>query len=70
MPTPTPPQALRFENVLSGEKVALHPMRHVYARLAKRAEKLTLKRRQPDDTSPEAWMEFVEPGSGIIYYYC
>ena len=70
VPIPTPPQALRFENVLSGEKVELHPMRHVYARLAKRAEKLTLKRRQPDDTSPEAWMEFVEPGSGIIYYYC
>lgn len=59
----------RYVNVLTGKQSEDHPLGHIYSRLAKRAERLNFKRQSPDATSPEAWMEFVEP-SGTPYYYC
>ena len=60
---------LRYRNVLTNATEDLHPLRHVYARLARRAERVAFKRTTPDATSPEAWMEFVD-ASGTPYYYC
>jgi len=65
----TRPKKTTYRNVISDVSEERHPLRHVYSRLAKRSEKIALKRNLPDSTSPEAWMEFVEP-SGTPYYYC
>jgi len=64
-----PPSAPIYRNVLTHEKETQHPLRHVYARLAKRQAKLIFQRKKPDAMSPEAWMEFVGSG-GAPYYYC
>jgi hypothetical protein len=73
-PERTPPSGKawvgpKYRNVLNDQVEDRHPLRHVYSRLAKRAEKLAFKRSTPDETSPEAWMEFVD-SSGTPYYYC
>jgi hypothetical protein len=64
-----PPSLTHYRNVLTDAVEERHPLRHVYARLARRASKVAFKRAAPDTTSPEAWMEFTEP-SGTPYYYC
>jgi len=68
-PMAPPPSAPIYRNVLTHEKETQHPLRHVYARLAKRQAKLIFQRKKPDAMSPEAWMEFVGSG-GAPYYYC
>lgn len=60
---------MQYRNVINKEVELKHPFHYVYSRLAQRSKKLALKRVRPDESSPEAWMEFVEP-SGTPYYYC
>ena len=52
-PTAPPPSAPIYRNVLTNEKETQHPLRHVYARLAKRQAKLIFQRKKPDAMSPE-----------------
>jgi hypothetical protein len=68
-PSRAPKSASVYRNVITHQPEYKHPFHYVYARLAKRSEKVALKRTNPDDTSPDAWMEFVD-GSGSPYYYC